>query len=62
MHTFKCEEERSVVAGACGVSAAGSGRVEESRLRALQQRSRLQNLEGIRPSVLCSSTHADFQM
>ena len=45
----RSEEERSVVAGACGVSAAGSARVEECRLRALQQRSRLQNL-------------ADFQM
>ena len=33
------EELPSVVAGACGVSAAGSARVEEISLRALQQRS-----------------------
>ena len=59
VHAYKSEEERSVVAGACGLSAAGSGRVEESRLRTLQQRSRLQNLEGIRPSVLCSSARVE---
>ena len=33
------EELPSVVAGACGVSAAGSGRVEACSLGALQQRS-----------------------
>ena len=38
MH-LKPEEERSDVDGTCGVSAAGSARVEEISLRALQQRS-----------------------
>ena len=39
------EELPSVVAGACGVSAAGSARVEEISLRALQQRPLLPRLQ-----------------
>ena len=70
MHTFKSAEERSVVAGACGVSAAGSARVKRavcvlcssavdepsSSADALQHC--LQNLVGARLSVLCSSARA----